>query len=221
VPILAAVAHPDDEVLGAGGTLARHARDGEDVHVLFLTDGVGARGSDRPAADRRAAAARNACAILGAQPPRFLGFADNRLDEAPLLDVTQAIEAVIAELRPHTVYTHHSGDLNIDHVVCQRAVLTACRPMPGTTVRRIFSFEVPSSTEWNAPGGATFVPRRFVDISGSLATKRRALEAYAEEMRPFPHARSYEAVEALARWRGAAAGLEAAEGFDVIREIDN
>jgi LmbE family N-acetylglucosaminyl deacetylase len=221
VRILAAVAHPDDEVLGAGGALARHANDGEEVHVLFLTDGVGARGSDKPAADQRAAAARNACTILGTQPPRFLGFVDNRLDEVPLLDVTQAIEAVIAELRPHTIYTHHSGDLNIDHVVCQRAVLTACRPMPGALVRRIFSFEVPSSTEWNVPGGMKFVPRRFMDIASTLATKRRALEAYAEEMRPFPHSRSYEAVEALARWRGATVGLEAAEGFDVIREIDD
>jgi LmbE family N-acetylglucosaminyl deacetylase len=221
VRILAAVAHPDDEVLGAGGTLARHARDGEEVHVLFLTDGVGARGHDELAADQRAAAARNACAILGTQPPRFLGFSDNRLDETPLLDVTQAIESVIAELQPHTIYTHHANDLNIDHVVCQRAVLTACRPMPGATVRRIFSFEVPSSTEWNAPGGMAFAPKRFVDISGTLAMKRRALEAYAKEMRPFPHARSREAVEALARWRGATVGLEAAEGFDIIREIDD
>ncbi len=219
--ILAIVAHPDDEVLGAGGTLARHAANGDEVHVVFLADGVGARGDDKAAAERRAKAARLAASLLGAHEPTFLGFPDNRLDQIDLLDTAQAIEGAIRTTGPSTIYTHHSGDLNIDHVLCHRAVLTACRPMPGSKVRRIYAMEVPSSTEWASPDASNaFMPTRFVDISATQKTKRRALEAYAEEMRAFPHPRSFEALEALATWRGASAGLRAAEAFMVVREIE-
>jgi N-acetylglucosamine malate deacetylase 1 len=220
--VLAIVAHPDDEVLGAGGTLARHAAQGDEVHLLFLTDGTGARGADQRAVTRRAQAAREAASALGAREPTFFQFPDNRLDQVDLLDVIQAIEAVVVKLAPVTVYTHHAGDLNVDHVRCHRAVLTACRPMSGSSVRRIYGMEIPSSTEWNAPDVVNaFLPCRFVDISLTADAKRRALHAYADEMRPFPHPRSSEAVEALAVWRGASAGLKAAEAFMVIREIDS
>jgi LmbE family N-acetylglucosaminyl deacetylase len=219
--VLIAVAHPDDEVLGAGGTIARLARAGEAVHIVFLADGVGARGEDLAGAARRAEAARRAAQILGAAPPRFLTLPDNRLDSLSLLDVIKPLEAVLAEIRPDAVYTHHAGDLNIDHEICHRAVLTACRPMPGSFVRRIYAMEVASSTEWNTASSANaFLPTRFVDIAATLKAKRDALVAYAEEMRPFPHARSLEALEALARWRGASAGLEAAEAFAVVREVE-
>jgi N-acetylglucosamine malate deacetylase 1 len=219
--ILAVVAHPDDEVLGAGGTLARHSANGDEVHIVFLTDGVGARGDNKLAAEQRAKAARLAASRLSANEPHFLDFPDNRLDQVDLLDVTQKIEGVIREIAPTTIYTHHAGDLNIDHALCCRAVLTACRPLPGSTVRRIYAMEVASSTEWALPGaGQTFVPTRFVDISSYLETKRRALEAYAAEMRDFPHARSFESIAALATWRGASVGLRAAEAFVVIREVE-
>ena len=220
--VLAVVAHPDDEVLGAGGALARHAAKGDTVHIAFLADGIGSRGEDREAGDRRAVAAKRAAEILGARPPRFLGFQDNRLDGVDLLDVVKAVEAVVSEILPATIYTHHLGDLNVDHEICSRAVLTACRPLPGFCVRRIYAFEVASSTEWSQPNAAlAFVPNRFVDISAALATKRRALEAYQEEMRDFPHPRSYQAVEALAAWRGASAGFHAAEAFMVLRDIES
>jgi LmbE family N-acetylglucosaminyl deacetylase len=220
VSVLAIVAHPDDEVLGAGGTLARLAHGGEEVRILILADGVGARGSVE-GADRRAEAARLAAACLGAGEPILLGLPDNRLDSMDLLDITQRIEQVIADLQPRDIYTHHVGDLNIDHAICHRAVLTACRPMPGRSVRRIFAMEVASSTEWAALSAYTaFLPSRFVDISGFMVHKHRALEAYAEEMRPFPHVRSYEAVEALARWRGASAGMTAAEAFVIVRDLE-
>jgi LmbE family N-acetylglucosaminyl deacetylase len=218
--ILVVVAHPDDEVLGAGGTLARHAREGAEIDIAFLADGVSARGDDYATAERRAAAARQAAVILGAREPRFLGFPDNRLDTIALLDVVKAVEIVIGEASPDTIYTHHCGDLNIDHVVCHRAVMTACRPLPASSVRQIFAMEVVSSTEWTPDGLSSFNPTRFVNISGTLAIKRRALEVYVEEMRTFPHARSYEAVDALARWRGASAGLPCAEAFAVLREIE-
>jgi LmbE family N-acetylglucosaminyl deacetylase len=219
--VLAVVAHPDDEVLGAGGTLARHAANGDEVHILFLADGVGARGDDKLKVERRAKAARLAASLLGAHEPHFLGFPDNRLDEIDLLDITQAVERIIGKIEPSTIYTHHAGDLNIDHLLCHRAVLTACRPLPDSRVRRIYSMEVPSSTEWSSPHSADgFAPTRFVDISATNETKRHALEAYAEEMRPFPHPRSFEAINALAMWRGASAGLRAAEAFMVVREIE-
>jgi N-acetylglucosamine malate deacetylase 1 len=219
--ILAIVAHPDDEVLGAGGTLARHAHDGASVHIVFLADGVGARGADRAAGERRAKAARTAAACLGAKEPIFLGLPDNRLDSVDLLDITQQIERFVTNIAPSILYTHHAGDLNIDHVICQRAVLTACRPLPGSKLRAIYAMEVPSSTEW-APSSTqnTFQPTRFVDISVTREVKRRALEAYAEEMRPFPHPRSFEAIKALSTWRGATAGLQAAEAFMVLREVE-
>ncbi len=218
--ILAVVAHPDDEVLGAGGTLARHGARGDEVNVAFLADGVSARGDDNVTAERRAAAARKANSILGARTPRFLGFPDNRLDTRALLDVVKAIEALIAEINPNTIYTHHAGDLNIDHVICHRAVMTACRPLPGLRVNRILAMEVVSSTEWAPHPASIFNPTRFVDVAATMAAKRRALEAYAEEMHSFPHARSYEALEALARWRGASVGLPSAEAFMVLREIE-
>lgn len=218
--VLAVVAHPDDEVLGAGGTLARHAANGDAVHILFLADGVGARGGDKAAAGRRADAARAAASALGAREPQFLGLPDNRLDRLELLDIVQPIEKVVAALAPQTIYTHHVGDLNIDHALCHRAVLIACRPLDGSSVLRIYAMEVPSSTEWSSPQCcAPFTPARFVDISETQGKKRLALEAYGEEMRPFPHPRSFEAVNALAAWRGASAGLKAAEAFMVIREI--
>jgi LmbE family N-acetylglucosaminyl deacetylase len=218
--VLALVAHPDDEVLGAGGTLALHAARGEEVHIVFLTDGVSARGEDSAAAERRAQAACKAASILGARQPKFLGFPDNRLDQVALLDVVQAIEAVVTSIQPYTIYTHHAGDLNIDHAICHRAVLTAGRPLPASKLRCIYAMEVASSTEWASPGaGNAFIPTRYVDVSATMTAKRKALEAYGEEMRPFPHPRSAEAVAALAAWRGASAGLAAAEAFVLVREL--
>jgi LmbE family N-acetylglucosaminyl deacetylase len=220
--VLAIVAHPDDEVLGAGGTLARHAARGDQVHLLFLADGTRSRGADERAVARRTQAARSAASALGACEPTFLQLPDNRLDQTDLLDIIQAIEPTIRNLEPGTIYTHHTADLNIDHVLCHRAVLTACRPMSHSSVRRIYGMEIPSSTEWSTPNAANaFLPTRFVDISATAGAKRRALEAYAEEMRPFPHPRSLEAIDSLAAWRGASAGLRAAEAFSVIREIDS
>jgi LmbE family N-acetylglucosaminyl deacetylase len=221
--ILVVSAHPDDEVLGCGGTIRRLTEAGKIVHLLFVCDGVGSRASDSIDEElgRRQTAARNAASILGAQEPRFLAFPDNRLDSVPLLDVVQTIEAVIGELKPETVYTHHTGDLNIDHALVARAVLTACRPLPGTFVRQVYSFEVASSTEWNPAPDAAFLANRFVDISKTLDAKLQALDAYRAEMRPFPHPRSREAVTALAQVRGANAGLAAAEAFMVLRQIES
>jgi N-acetylglucosamine malate deacetylase 1 len=218
--VLALVAHPDDEALGAGGTLARHVLQGDEVHIAFLTDGVGARGAESAAVERRADAAKRAAGHLGAREPRFLGFPDNRLDSVALLDVVKAVETAVNDIKPHTIYTHHAGDLNIDHVICHRAVMTACRPLPGSSVQRILAMEVVSSTEWAPEGSGKFMPSRFVDISATHAIKQRALDAYAEEMRAFPHARSYESIKALEVLRGVSVGLPCAEAFMVLRDIE-
>jgi N-acetylglucosamine malate deacetylase 1 len=219
--VLVVAAHPDDEVLGCGGAIARHADRGDAVEIAFIADGVNARAGGSAKLDHRRAAARRAGKILKTREPRFLDYPDNRLDGIPLLEVTQAVEKIVAEVSPTLVYTHHGGDLNVDHRTVHQAVITALRPMPDSKIRGIFAFETPSSTEWSTAAiGAGFRPDRFVDISSVMDRKISALEAYSEEMRAFPHARSLEAVRALARWRGASAGLEAAEAFVTLRWIE-
>ena len=212
--VLVVAAHPDDEALGCGGTIAKHA----DVTVLTLTDGVGSRDGKSSVAGR---------VYAHDQAARFLGFKsiradlpDNQLDAAPLLKVVRLVESVVEEIKPDIIYTHHGGDLNIDHRITHQAVMTACRPMPGSSVKAIYAFEVPSSTEWASESERAFRPNHFVDICATMDRKIEALKAYEEEMRPFPHARSIEAVKALATWRGASVGLKAAEAFMTLRRIE-
>jgi LmbE family N-acetylglucosaminyl deacetylase len=220
--VLLIAAHPDDEVLGCGGTIAKLAGQGAPVHIAFLADGVGARGADTVPApaelSARRAAAQAAGRLLGAQSVHCDDLPDNRLDSIPLLDIARRIEALIAHHRPTTVLTHHAGDLNIDHRRVHQAVMTACRPQRGHPVRTLLCFEVPSSTEWQPPGsGPVFAPNWFVDISATLARKLAALDAYAAELRDWPHPRSRQGVEHLAHWRGATVGCEAAEAFMLAR----
>ena len=222
--VLVIAAHPDDEALGCGGSLAMLAKAGAAVHVAFLADGVTSRDSDKAqlAGEIRARrmAAEKACAILGAASTFFGDFPDNQMDTVALLSVVKSIEALIARHRPDTVFTHHAGDVNVDHRRVQEAVVAACRPQPGHCVKLLLSFEVASSTEWQPPASATvFAPNWFIDISGTLDRKLEALDAYSSEMRAWPHPRSREAVTHLARWRGASVGVEAAEAFVLGRLI--
>jgi LmbE family N-acetylglucosaminyl deacetylase len=218
-------AHADDEALGCGGTLARHCAEGCAVDFLFLADGVSARQQAYdPAACADARASRKemaaaAAVAVGGLPPRFLDLPDNRLDRLDFLDVVKSVEAVIEDVRPSVVYTNHANDLNIDHRITHQAVLTACRPVAGCSVRAIYAFETLSSTEWAPTGsGQPFQPSRFVDISDYLDAKRAAVSAYSKEMHAFPHPRSLETIEALWKVRGAQAGMHAAEAFVVVRE---
>ena len=224
--VLVVAAHPDDEVLGCGGTFARHADAGDHVQVLIVAEGATSRQEQRnrnKASDELSAlaqAAQKAGAILGAKGVELLDLPDNRLDSLDRLDLIKQIELRIARHQPQVVYTHHAGDVNIDHRRLHEAVVTACRPAPVQPVKRLLSFEVASSTEWQPPGSApAFQPNWFVDISAQWLRKREALEAYASEMRPWPHARSIEALEHLARWRGAQVGVEAAEAFCLLRQL--
>lgn len=217
--ILVVAAHTDDEALGCGGTIARHVAQGDKVHLLFMTDGVGSRDVVAKEADERSSAAEQAATILGVSSSTNLDFPDNSMDSVPLLDIVKKAEAVISKIAPDIIYTHHIGDLNIDHQIAHKVVLTACRPQPGFSVKAIYAFEVLSSTEWQTPSIAPFVPNLFVDITDYLNTKIIAAKAYHEEMREIPHSRSIEHIEVLAKHRGYTVGIQAAEAFMLVREI--
>lgn len=224
--VLVVSAHPDDEVLGCGGAIARHADAGDQVQVLIVAEGATSRLQQRDrlqAGEELSALAQSAQmagSILGATGVELLDLPDNRLDSLDLLDLIKRIEQRIDLHQPQVVYVHHAGDVNVDHRRLHEAVVTACRPTPGHPVKRLLSFEVASSTEWQPPGSASaFRPNWFVDISAQWQRKRDALEAYASEMRRWPHARSIKAVEHLARWRGAQVGVEAAEAFCLLRQL--
>ena len=226
--VLVVAAHPDDEVLGCGGTIAKHALAGARVHILILAEGATSRaGSRRTGLSSSASAlrtlreaARRAGKLLGAVDVSLAGLPDNRLDGVELLDIVKKIESAIAAARPDIVYTHHNGDVNVDHRIAHDAVIAAVRPQPGNRIRGLYFFETPSSTEWRPPASMPpFQPSHFVDIAKTLDRKMSALRAYDSEMRAWPHPRSYRAIEHLARWRGATVGCEAAEAFENGRTI--
>ncbi|MCA2879577.1 MAG: PIG-L family deacetylase [Microcystis sp. M046S1] len=224
--ILVVAAHPDDEVLGCGGAIAKHTQNGDRVHILILAEGATSRNLER---DRQLfqselsaleTAANQASKILGVNSLSLHDFPDNRMDSCDLLDIVKTIEQAINQYQPQIVYTHHAGDVNIDHQLIHQATVTACRPIPSQTVQTLLFFEIPSSTEWQTSGSALpFIPNWFVDISETLECKLQALKAYESEMRPYPHPRSLEAVEYLARWRAATIGVKAAEAFMLGRHI--
>jgi LmbE family N-acetylglucosaminyl deacetylase len=222
--ILVIAAHADDEALGCGGTIAKHSSRGDIVHLIFLTDGVGSRGEGSSVgaidADARNTASIAALASLGILESNVttFSFPDNAIDSLPRLEVVKAIESVISQVQPEVVYTHHAGDLNVDHRYAYEATMTACRPQPGFCVKEIYSYEVSSSTAWSGvSSGRHFVPTLYVNIAAFWEQKERALIAYQEEMRAFPHARSIEAIKALAIFRGSQVGAPAAEAFVVER----
>jgi LmbE family N-acetylglucosaminyl deacetylase len=170
----------------------------------------------REASDSAVAAA----AVLGIRDVRCALLPDNQFDTIPLLHIVRHIETAAARVRPDLVFTHFAGDLNRDHQLAHRATMTAFRPLPGCKPTQLLGFEVLSSTEYAPPGmGASFHPTVYIDVTEFLAAKQKALAAYASEMRPWPHPRSHEAVETLARLRGSQCGREAAEGFVLYRGI--
>jgi N-acetylglucosamine malate deacetylase 1 len=244
--VLIIAAHPDDEVLGCGGTIASHAAVGDNVHILIMAEGITSRDDRRSTNDRSdeltelAEIARRAGKFLGAESVELLSFPDNRMDSVPLLDVVKEVEKWVDKIQPSVVYTHHIGDVNVDHQVVHKAVVIACRPMPGQCVKTLLFFEIASSTEWQPPGtDSAFAPNWYENIGVSadsanfakfadsalsnvktcLEKKLEALKIYKCEMRDFPHSRSVEALNCLAKWRGATVGVEAAEAFMLGRKI--
>jgi LmbE family N-acetylglucosaminyl deacetylase len=224
--ILVIVAHPDDEVLGCGGTIARHTINGEKCYVLIMAEGITSRDVTRNHDLRKdkiqelRIQTEQAGRILGVDGIEFNSFPDNRMDGVDLLDVVKKIEEAIDKYRPEIIYTHHFGDLNIDHQITAKAVETATRPVKGDSVKEIYSFETPSSTEWAfANPNHHFRPNCYTEIEKTLSKKIEAFECYHGEKRTYPHPRSSEALANLAKTRGAEVGLKAAEAFTLIRKI--
>lgn len=212
--VLAVGAHMDDCEFGAGGTLAKHALAGDAVMILVMTRGIDTRADSMPL-EAQQQRALDAAQALGATVV-ILGYPDQSLDTLRRFELTQDVEKVIKGLEPEVVYTHHRGDRNLDHRITYDAVVTACRPLPGSQVRAVYSFEVPSSTEW---GDEAFWPTAFVDVSGEpWERKQKALRCYGDEVRDYPHPRSSVGIAALARWRGVTAGYDLAEAFELVRE---
>ena len=223
--VLVVAAHPDDEILGCGGTMARLTREGHEVRIAILAEGMSSRYAHREDADPRQlqhlhARAQQAADKVGAKEVVLCKLPDNRLDTVPLLEVVKQVEELVARFRPEVIYTHHPGDLNVDHGVVHRAVLTATRPVPGQCVKEIYAFEIPSSTEWAFQRlEPLFRPSVFVDITETLETKIEALACYDTETRKFPHPRSAEALRAIAKRWGSVVGLPAVEAFELIRSV--
>lgn len=222
--ILVVAAHPDDEILGCGATMAKHAQAGDHIWALILGQGIFSRRNLSSVKARQQLknlrrSAERANALLGVKRVLLKNFPDNSFDGVPRLKIVQAIEGTIVRWSPGIVYTHSLTDLNIDHQITCEAVKTACRPMQGSSVRQILAFEVPSSTEWRFDGAMSFHPNIFISIEDFLDKKWQALKVYGQEMRDFPHPRSEKYIRSLAFVRGGQSGLEAAEAFQLVRDI--
>lgn len=217
-------AHPDDETLGCGGTIARLAK-GNCVNVLILGEGATARYATRADAPSEelsnlAKAAMRAALTLGVSWLKLGDLPDNRFDSVELLSIVKRIEGWLVEMQPEVLYTHSAADLNVDHRITAQAVLMATRPQSNQTVREVYAFEVPSATDWAFGQLGTFRPNVFVDIADTIETKLAALACYESEVRLFPHPRSFEAIRASAQRWGSMAGVEYAEAFELIRRVD-
>lgn len=224
--VLIVAAHPDDEILGVGATVARHAAQGDAVYALILGEGQTSRGArrediDREVVDELHQNTLESAKAVGYRAVFFADFPDNRFDEVDLLDIVKAVEQKIGELKPQIIYTHYSGDLNVDHQYTARAVLTATRPIGDYCVEEIYAFETLSSSEWNFDYSAqsAFSPNVFVDIADYYEKKEAAMKCYVSELCAFPHPRSLTGMDVLSKSRGMAAGMQRAEAFMLIRKM--
>lgn len=217
--VLVIAPHMDDEVLGCGGTIARHVDQRDPVHVCVVCNRAYDHAYDNEAIKAEKRAAEEAKGVLGYGELRYLDLPDEQL-YSHLQDAITSIERVVAEVQPEVVYSAFGGDLHQDHRTVAHAVNIVLRAGAAPSVRRALAFEVPSGTDQALLGiGETFAPTVFVDIEATLDRKIAAMQAYSREMRPFPHPRSLEMLTAKARSRGAQAGLAAAEAFVLLREI--
>lgn len=217
--VLVVAPHPDDEVLGCGGVIARHVVKGDEVSVVVVTRGApDVFPLDFIVQGRNEAAA--ASKLLGTKSLSFLDFPAPRLDVVPTAMLANALKDVVAEVQPATVYLPHHGDIHGDHKAVYWATLVATRPNGGFVPERLLCYETPSETEWGAPNAAdAFIPTVFVDISQHLEAKLEAMKCYQSQLAASPMARSLTSIEALARFRGSTVGVAAAEAFCLVREV--
>ena len=221
--ILVIAAHPDDEVLGAGGVIKKHAKNGDSVYCLILGRGVESRFSGESEKSNWQEKARNkesldAVQVLGIKEIFFEDFPDQRFDAVDFLEIVKKVEIYISRICPDIIYTHYGNDLNLDHKIVFQAVATACRPCNENCPKEIYCFEVLSSTEWQL-GGEKFEPNVYVDIKEEIGDKVRAMESYRSELRNWPHSRSVEGVKTLAKYRGIESGVRFAEAFKLVRMV--
>lgn len=221
--ILVFAAHPDDELLGLGGTVRRLANEGMVVRAVIMAEGITSRSDKRADANETDLFdlqddARRAAEIVGYKTIEFCGLPDNRMDGMELLDVIKIVTKYVELYQPDTIFTHHHGDLNIDHRITCEAVLTACRPMKDCCVKRMYAFETPSSSEWNYNYSEPFKPNVYVDVTETIDSKIMGMDCYRSERTNYPHPRSPEGLKSLGMQRGTNSGYQYAEAFMLIRE---
>ncbi|UVE49758.1 PIG-L family deacetylase [Haloferax larsenii] len=214
--VLVIGAHPDDEVLGAGGTMAKHAAAGDEVHVLIVTEGTTQQYDDDSIIEQKREEARECADTLGIGAVHFGDLPDMRLDDVPHVETNAVIESVVSDHSPDVVYTHSPHEVNLDHKAVYDSTLVATRPATG--VERVLAYETPSSTGWTGGATSQFGADVYVDITGYVDTKVEAFNAYESETRQFPHPRSGKSLSARATARGSEAGFAAAEAFSLVYE---
>lgn len=222
--VLAIVAHPDDEIIGLGGTLCKHVYRGDEVYILILGDGKSSRNSNQRIDEKIKKISlhetENALSILGIKSFIKESYPDNRFDSVDILDIAKVISNHIKSLRPSIVYTHHFGDLNIDHQKTCEAATIACRPIENDCVQSIYQFETLSVTEMSGFTSKTcFMPNVFVEITDFIDRKIQSMACYKSELREFPHPRSLETIKANAKVWGSKINVQYAEAFFCLREI--
>lgn len=223
--VLVIAAHPDDEILGVGGTIAKHIQNGDECDALILGEGVTSRYQNRNVVDYEIVkelhkTSFEAAGVIGFGSIYLENLPDNRFDSIDLLDIIKIIEKYLDKCKPDIIYTHHSGDLNIDHRKTYEAILTATRPINGNEYpKEIYCFETVSSTEWNFEYTNCFKPNYFIDITELLEIKLKSMKCYKSELKKFPHPRSIENLIVSAKKWGSVIGVKYAEAFEVVRII--
>jgi LmbE family N-acetylglucosaminyl deacetylase len=227
--VMIVVAHPDDELLGLGATLHKLIRDySVKTHVVILGEGITSRSHERDVDlwEKELATHRenieNAQKAIGFHSTSIFNFPDNRFDTVALLDIIKVVEKEKATFQPEVIFTHHGGDINIDHQRTFEAVITACRPMQDEKVKTIITFETPSGTEWRSPTDPRhFLPNLFFSVSESnINAKIEGMESYEFERREYPHPRSPKALKIQAQRWGVMIGTSFAEAFCLVRSIN-
>jgi len=218
---LVIAAHPDDEILGCGGTIAKLVSMGSEVKVLFMSDGVSSRFKNKKNSIKtRKIAAKKSSKFLGCLNPIFYNFPDNKMDSIPLLKIVKKIEKIINIFKPDTIFTHYNLDLNIDHQITSKATIVATRPQISSPVKNVFFFEILSSTEWSINTLPKLNPNFIVNIENFINKKKKCLSSYSEEIRPSPHSRSLKCIDAFDKLRGETNGFAYAESFHVQRILN-
>ena len=210
--ILVIAPHPDDEVLGMGGTIKKLSPK-NNITLLIMTDGASAQYSDKKMIKVRKESCKKSSKILGISEIKFLNFKDMKLDSVPQLEINQEIEKIIKKIQPKIVFTSPKNDLNRDHGVTFNSTLVATRPS-SSGVKKVFSYELPGYTK------KPFSPNHYENITKQFVHKIKAFKMYKSEIMKFPHPRSIESIENLAVYRGIQAGIAKAESFELIRNIE-